>query len=453
MAQIVTGTVESGDALILFYTDIRRTFRTTLIGYLYQICLHRRVVLLTETLDDETERLLADRTLFPGLIDIVHVGQYDTTVEGLLARYRRLARFARDIVQTWRPSVVFASGVNVFEHSLRRYTKEICGGACIGNIGQLTIREPGEMVLTLNLHSAYARFPPWLPGSVRICLARLRRWLAHCVYYVVVPITTGSRPFLGVNGIHRVDYTRMRGLDFTFVFTRDNQGMLLRSGMAHDKLLVIPHPMKPGAADAVWQAYGIGAQMRCKEIQVRPRIVTCFLEVESYAGFRRDDLSLIPDDELFASRTQVIGALVSALPDWEIRIKPHPSSAASQQYERVRHTIEALSHRIVWVSPSDAADRHIEASGAVVGFPPASTTIYSAVMLCPGIPAMVVDVNRELRGDAYRGMKGVVTVDTWSELAARLATLHAATWEGDAYRHDAGDFDTVSDLIDALPRG
>lgn len=434
------------EAPILFYTSNLRTFRTTLVGYLYQLCRHRQVVLLTEDLDDETSRLLADHMLFPGLLARVSVGQFSATRETLRARSRRLFRLARQIVKSWKPGIVFIPGVNLFERYLRRYAKESCGAVCIDEIGLLTVRELDELKLLLNLHSANVRFPPWIPHPARLFLAQSRRWLAQFVHDIPIPILAGTRPFIGMNGVFRWDYTRLDGMDFAIVFTRETQILLLRGGADPDKLLVIPHPMKPGAADAIWQAYGIGARIGKTE-EIRKYIVTCFLDIESKWGFKRDDLSLIPDEVLYDSRARVIRALVSALPDWEIRIKPHPMSADSPIFDIVRKKIEDISHRIVWVSPAESAERHIAASGAVVGFPPASTVVYSAAMLCPGIPAAVVDVNQELRGDAFRNMHGIVTIGTWSELDARLADLREGKWAERPYQHDTGDFETLDDLV------
>lgn len=437
------------DAPILFYTDLKRTFRTTLIGYLYQVCRYRRVVLLTEELDEETEHLLSDSTLFPGLVGRIRVGQYAPGVDGLVARHRRMSRLAREIVDTWQPSAVFAAGVNLFEHYLRRYAKQRCGAVTIGCIGLLLVRQAGEVPLLLDLHGADTRLPAWIPRRMRLALIRTRRWLAQFAYYVVFPLVAGRCPFFGVNGIYRLDYTRLGNMDVSFVFTRDNQEMLLRDGAPADRVLVIPHPMKPGAADPVWRAYGIEI-IKANE---HSHILTCFMDIERQWGFLRDNLKPISDDVLYDSRIEVVKALVAALPGWEIRIKPHPMSAASPLYESVSRAIQAISATITWIPPDDPVDRSIEASSAVMGFPPASTAIYSAIMLRPSIPALMADINGELRGDAFIGMAGVVTVKTYQELVSRLSELSTGRWAASAYRHNPGDFETLDQLIVALLPG
>lgn len=436
------------NAPILFYTNIQRTFRTTLIGYLYQLCRRYRVVLLAENLDNDTQRLLSNRSLFPGLIAQVWIGQYDTASEGLIAKHRRLSRLAREIVEEWQPGAVFAAGVDLFECYLRRHAKQACDALIIGCIGLLPVREAGEALLFLNLHSAESCFPGWLPSNLRLLLAQARRWLAQFIYYVIAPMAVGMRPFLGLNGIFRLDYTRLTDVDCSFVFTHTNKDMLLAAGAPREKLVVIPHPMKPGAADEVWQAYGINRWLRQQRADPRQRVATCLLDIECQWGFRRDDLLPIPDEVLYASRAQVIEVIVATLPGWEIRIKPHPMSGASPLYLQVRRSIENISPSIVWLSPSDNVDRHIVESKVVIGFPPASTAIYSAIMLCPGIPVIVVDINRELRGDAYVGMRGVMTVETWQELEATLAAIAAGRWIEAPYDHEHGDFETLTDLIE-----
>jgi len=417
-----------------------------LIGYLHQVCLHWRVVLLTEELDEETERLLADPTLFPGIVGRIRINQYDGAGEGLMARNRRMSRLAREIVDTWRPSVVFASGGDLFEHYLRRYAKQACGAINISCSGVSLMRHMRDSILLYNLHSAETRFPAWLPRSVRRAFARAWRQIAQFVYYVVVPLTAGQRPFLGVNGIYQIDETRFGNMDIAIVFTRDNQEMLMRDGAPTGRVLVVPYPIKPGAADPIWRALSIYPSTS----RYWPKVLTSFFLIQRNFAFRRDNYTLIPDNPLYASRVSVIKALLAMLPGWEIRIKPHPMSAASPIYEDIRRTITALSNRIVWVPPDDPADRHIAASGAVVCFPPASTTIFSAITQRPGIPALMVDINRELMGDGCLGLHGVVTIDSLRELNDRLATLAAGTWRGSSYHHDVGDFDTLNDLIIAL---
>jgi len=56
---------------IIFYTSTPRNFRTTLIGYLYEICQVYPVILLCEELDFETEEILRNKELFPKLEKII----------------------------------------------------------------------------------------------------------------------------------------------------------------------------------------------------------------------------------------------------------------------------------------------------------------------------------------------------------------------------------------------
>lgn len=440
----VEAAAESAD--LLFYTDIRRTFRTSLIGYLYQACRTHRVVLLCEDLDPETDRLLEDRSLFPGLVQRVHVGQYDPVWESMLARHRRLSRLAGLLVRRWRPKTVFAAGINIFEHYLRRYAKQVCGSSTVGCLGLLLVQYPREVPLLLDLNAAETRLPSWLPRVLRLLAARTRRQFAQGIYYVLFPLLVGQRPFLGVNGIYRLDYTRMQGLDVSFVFTRHNQAMMLRAGVPPDRVRVVPHPLKPGKADAVWRGYGMNLGLPGP----RPRVVTCFLDIEPSWGFSADRWRPIANEDLFASRIQVIETILRALPDWQVRIKPHPMSESSPLYETVESRIRALSPRVVWVPPTDPADRHIGQSGAIIGFPPASTAIFTAIMQNTGIPAMQVDINHELRGDAYLGMPGVVTVTSLQGLETSLDELRSGHWSEGAYLHDEGDFETFDALLSAL---
>lgn len=434
------------DAPILFYTDIRRTFRTTLIGYLYQLCRVRHVVLLTEELDPEVDRLLADKAMFPGLCERIFVGQYARMDETMLARHRRMSRLAKEVIRQWRPSVVFAAGINIFECYMRREARKVGPALLVGCIGLLLVRHPGEVADLLDRHTAEIRFPSWLPRRLRYGLAKIRRQLAQMAYYAAAPVATGNLPFLGINGVYRLDYTRLHDVDLTFVFSQANREMLLAAGVPAEKLRVIPHPMKPGAADPVWQALGlyVGPYRHGECGQV----ATCFLDIETCWGFRRADGALIPDDTLYASRLEVVKAISEALPGWEIRIKPHPMSVASPIYERVRNkALQACAGRIVWLSPSDPAEKHIAESSMVAGFPPASTTLYSAALMRPGLPVIMVDINWELRGNAYEGFKGIETINTIESLAFFLEMIRCGVWQSSSFDYGDSDYEKLPDAL------
>lgn len=438
---------------VLFYTDIRRTFRTTLIGFLYQLCQVRRVVLLAEELDPEVERLLADKKLFPGLCDRVFVGQYAQARETILAKHRRMSRLAKEVVRRWRPGVVFAAGVNIFECYMRREARKAGPALLVGCIGLLLVRHPGEVADLIDRHIAEIRFPSWLPRRLRYGLARIRRQLAQMAYYVAAPVATGNPPFLGINGVYRLDYTRLRDVDLTFVFSQANREMLLAAGVPAGKLRVIPHPMKPGAADPVWQALGLDVRPY-RHGESRQQVLTCFLDIETCWGFRRADGALIPDDALYASRLDAVRAISGALPGWEIRIKPHPMSAASPIYERVQDAImRACPGRVVWVPPSDPAERHIVQSSIVVGFPPASTALYSAAMTRPGLPVLMVDINQELRGDGYKDVIGVTTIETWDGLQSCLGCIGGGNWPASGFEHEVYDCDTLDSMLTVFSAG
>jgi len=76
---------------VLFYTSVRRLFRTTLIGYLYEIAQVYPVVLLSEKLDEETEKVIRNKKLFPKLEKIVPVEQYTGRKMNLFARSKYLS--------------------------------------------------------------------------------------------------------------------------------------------------------------------------------------------------------------------------------------------------------------------------------------------------------------------------------------------------------------------------
>ena len=76
---------------VLFYTSVPRLFRATLIGHLYEIAQVYPVVLLSEKLDEETEKVIRNKKLFPKLEKIVPVEQYTGRKMNLFARSKYLS--------------------------------------------------------------------------------------------------------------------------------------------------------------------------------------------------------------------------------------------------------------------------------------------------------------------------------------------------------------------------
>lgn len=432
------------EAPILFYTSIRRIFRSILIGNLYQVCQKRKVILLTEEMDSEIDALLSNRNLFPGLICQVKIGQYERAGEGFIAHQRKLSNLALDLIEAWRPSVVFAPGVDLFQHYLRRYAKKKLGALTIDQIGWLGVRTAREVTLMLDLHTAEERFPAWLPQSWRFTLACCRRSLAQFVYYILYPIVAGRYPFCGLNGIYRLDYTRLGHADVSFVNTRDNQKMLVTCGAPADRIRVIPHPIKSGLPDELWKT---SCFCSSKIKNGYHRVLTCFIDIRPNWGFTRDNLDLIADEVLYASRAEVIETIVAALPGWEVRIKPHPMDQSSRNYKTVQQALSQVSDRIFWVSPDEPAEKHILSSDAIIGFPPASTSLYSATIMRPNMPILMVDVNHELLGDGFVGVDGVVTVSSLQELNEQMRAVADGVWCVGTHTYEHPDFETLEKLI------
>lgn len=439
----------TGDEPVFFYTSSRRIFRSILIGYLYQVCQRRKVVLLTEELDSEINGLLTNRDLFPGIVEQVKIGQFECASESLIARQRRMSNLALDLVETWRPGVVFIPGVDLFEHYLRRYAKQNVDAFTIDCIGWLGVSSAREIPLLLDLHIAGERFSSRLPLALRLGLARSRRFLSQFVYYILTPMLAGRSPFFGVNGIYRLDYTRLRNADVSVVFTRANQEMLVRNGAPPDKIRVVPHPMKSGLPNELKSVSGFYFPNEQPE---STKVLTCFLDIKKHWGFTRDTLEPIPDEVLYASRAEVIKTIVAALPGWEVRIKPHPTSQSSQNYTAVQQAILQISGKVIWVSPDEPAEDHILSSNVILGFPPASAVLYSSAIMRVGMPIIMVDVNRELRGDGCIGVDGVVTVSSLRELKEQIKAVADGVWCVGLCSNEYSDFETLEQLvIEQLP--
>jgi hypothetical protein len=324
----------------------------------------------------------------------------------------------------------------------------MCKAVCIDAVGVLPVNKLKEVPLLLVLHCAETRFFRFIPRFIRVKLSCLRRVIAQHIYYVVIPLLARSKPFFGYNGVFRLDYSRLAGIDYSVVFTAKTKEMMLDGGADKNKVTVIPHPMIPGGADPVWDKYGIEIHAWNQDESCRRKTITCFMDIETNWGFRREDNAPISDREIMKSRLSVFRLIHETLPDWTIQVKPHPMSAHSPIYQKAKDSIEAISlKKIKWISPETPADRLIMESGAVVGFPPATTALFSAIMLRPGIPAMTVDLCGELRGDGYLGIDGVITVSDLQRLTDLLECLKFGKWPAFEFKHAASEHQTLASLL------
>ena len=167
---------------IVFYTSIPRLFRTTLIGNLYEIAQVYPVILLSEKLDPETEKILNDKKLFPKLKEIIPVRQYDGE-RNFLAKNRYFYKLAKEVVQRHKPDIVITTNdIYPFELYFLRFTKRTKAINVICQAG-FRLGEWKERVLWSYLDNTRSKTSAFLPFWLRVFFVKSKKWLSYFLYY------------------------------------------------------------------------------------------------------------------------------------------------------------------------------------------------------------------------------------------------------------------------------
>lgn len=427
---------------VLFYTSIPWSFRTTLIGYLYEICQEYPTVLLAEELPPDVKKILEDKSLFPNLNKVIPVNQYTGLEESRIKKYRRLRALARKVVSDYHPwLVITANDLYPFEMHLFRYAKR--GNAttiCIQPGGTI---DPATVKLWIDLTNAHLKFPSFIPLRLRLFLARNRKHFGYFLYHWLLPILGGEAPFPGkASYILETTTTGMREADYQVVLSKHDYDIHRKSGVPKEKLIIIDHPITRGTK----KIFDILLQRHIKPNEKKKNIATLMLPSEIPIGFRRRNLSLISRKEYEKRWIEIVKLVSESLPGWEIYVKPHPMS---ENIDGLRDELMKISEKITVVSPRESAERYIEIADVVLGLPPsASTTLFVASIQNPNLPIISLDPDEELIGDFYKDSPRVDYVSSNKELLDKLSQIKNNTYLKRQNKLESGDFQSLVEFIE-----
>jgi hypothetical protein len=357
---------------VIFYTSIIRLFRTSLIGHLYEVAQVYPVVLLSEELDSKLKRILENKKLFPKLEEIVYVHQFSGPSKNIFKRNRDLGKLAKKIISKYKPDIVMTPGDTYpFEMYLLRQARKI--KAVNISLQSSNTMEGNDYRKSVDLTNSYLRFPNFLPFSIRLFLTKCRKYAGHFLYYWVMPLLAGEKPFFGKSSyILRTGNFGMRDADYQVVFSERDFNIYAKEGVSAEKLRVLAHPLKRGIK--IFKDYLLPKDNdNWKEGK---DIITLLLPPD-YMGFRKEDNSLISEDERLETRKKIVNLTANILKGWKIFIKPHP---AIKNFERMKFIFESISDFVEVVDPKEVIEKYIAISNAVVGMPKANTT---ALFLLP----------------------------------------------------------------------
>ena len=389
---------------VIFYTSIIRSFRTALIGHLYEIAQVYPVILLSEDLDDKLKKILGNKNLFPKLEAIVYVHQFSGPSKNIFKRNYDLYKLAKRIIFEHRPDIVITPGDTYpFEMYLLRYAKKI--GALNISLQPSNIMEGNDYRKSVDLTNSYLRFPRFLPFFVRLFLTKCRKYAGHFLYYWVMPLLVGERPFWGRSSfVLRTGNFGMRDADYQIVFSKIDFDIHIQGGVPVNKLRILAHPLKRGIN--FFKDYLLPKE---KDNYKEGKNIITLLLPPDWMGFRKKDFSLISEQERLKTRKEIISLTAEILKDWKIFVKPHP---ALKNFAEIKNIFESISGLVEVVNPKEPIDKYVAISDAIIGMPKANTTALSFASLAyPEKVVAALDFDKELLGDFYKDFEGVEYIE------------------------------------------
>lgn len=406
---------------ILFYIANPYVFRSGPVGYLYDICQEFPVVFLSEKLDPETEKILTDKKFFPKLEKIIPFRQFTGEKRNLFQKNIYFYKTAKEILEKERPEIIVCSSDthSLFEMYLMRFAKKkniLRLAVQTANVGDNKVIEQ-----RVNLTNAYLRFPQRLPSGIRRQMVKIRKYFGHILYYWIMPLVVGEMPFFGKSSyILYKGNSGMRDSSFQTVFSRKDYKIFLQDGVPAEKLRILFHPLATKTRkffqEAFWQ--NVRKNSGQKAIVV--------LLPEDKIGFKRQDNSLISEQEVFAARKEIMDFVAKTLEDWIIYFKPHPDIVDVQGFLL---PFAYFGDRIKIIDKNEPLDKYIEISDAILELPlAAGTALFTAALQCPEKPVISVDLHQEILGDYYKYAFGIEYVNNLSDLSDLLQQIKYGTF-------------------------
>lgn len=425
---------------ILFYTDIARGFRNYYIGYLYEIARVYTTVVLSEKLDDETNNIIRDKTLFPNIEDIIPVEQYMGYQGNIIQRHQYFSQLAKKVIETYKPDAVFATGYNIFESYLRRFAMErhSIAIACTAPL----LARAKDIQYYRYLLRAHRNFPSFLPRFIKVLLARGWAYTRHILFYQLAPLAAGQKPFWKEPSDILLDVDNMEGADFYVTWLKGDRDIILKSNpAAAKKLFILSHPLSGKGREIFEKAYLVKAR--------RKKEKNTLLIIWPYGkiGFRLDG-SLISEEEMRKTKMKIICLIRSVLKGWKILIKPHPMD---EDISMLKNMATLYRNDIIVIDPSDSVEKYIEISDAVLGFGRPSTALFTASLQCPKKPMLSLDFDKELLADSAKGLEGIEYIQSEKEFLSALLLIKDNKYDKkEVSKNSREGFSSISTLLKFL---
>lgn len=404
---------------VIIYSSPPRLFRTTYIGYLYEISQVYPTILVSEKLDTESEKAIGNKALFPKLEKIIHIDQYAGKGRSLWHSHKYFNKVACDIISKFKPKFIITdSSINSFEKYLLRYGRlngaiNVAFQAGFQNQTleeeslrqHLLWRDNGDNVK----HSLFTR-------ELKLNILKLQEHVNEILDYWIFPLLLGTYPFFHKSLFKYGTYSWVREFDYT-VFFSEKEAKLERSlGRRAEGIKILSHPLQRKSRYFFEKAFDISPFNHKRN----KKGLTIMLNSDTF-GHQREDLSLIPQEKYISGKISVINLILKILPSYKIYLKPHPVS--DRKYFQSLNKLYGQIPLVTITDPFEPADKYIEKSSVVVGFPPPSTTLYTATLQNGYRAVIYVDLHHELLGDAFKCCSDIEYIDSMKDLKDILTRI------------------------------
>jgi hypothetical protein len=399
--------------IVLFYVGNTFGFRSLPIWHVFEVAQVYPVILLSDELDSETEKILREKNFFPKLKEIILIKHASNSLDLMIENNKALYKTAKDVILQYKPDVVVSGGV-VYPFPL--YLRRIARRKGILNISTFSPRifSSKEIGTWVTLSSAYLKKIRLLPFFIILFWEKLRKQLGHFLYYWVLPITVGELPFRKEPGCILFGNLTGKSSDYYISFSKRDFNLALSEGMPLGKLYNLSNPYPPAYVKIRKFLKKRFILNNKEKIRDKKKILT-IMWPHSQIGIKKEDFSFIPENEIKKKRIRIIGLICGVLKDWKVFIKPHPE-AKVQECLDVKKSFETISDNIEVVDRSEWADAYTEISDVVIGLPPTSITLYTASIICPEKPILSLDFDGDLLGDGYKNFPGVEYINKEKKL-------------------------------------
>lgn len=431
---------------VLFHSS-QRTFRTTLIGYLYEICQVYPVIFLSEEFDEEIKEILENKKLFPNLEKIIFVHQHTGPQKNIFKKNRDLYNLAKKAIYFYKPDVVIAPGdLYPFDMYLMRFAKRIKAVTFSLQSAVTPALDRGIVRKRVDLTNAHLKFPKFLPLSFRLLLTQCRKYLGHVLYYWILPILVGEKPFFGKTSyILREGTFGMRDADYQIVFSKRDYDIYQKVGVPAKKLYILKHPLERET-----RSFFESHLLITNNYKIAPKTATLLLPSDE-VGFRNKDYSLISKKERIERWLEIVKLAAKTFKGWKIFIKPHPDFKSLNEKKNI---FESISDSVEVVNPSEPVDRYIKMSDVIIGMPRAATDVlFYTSLVFPEKTIISLDFDKELVGDLYKDFDGIEYIDDKNKFIKTL-NLVANNKYPKKYQHQkelkSGGFSNTIEMLNCL---